>query len=423
VQAYEQLLAEGFVTGHAGSGTYVSEQLVERRPSRRTQSADLRLSRFGREASQAVRSVETPPQPRATVRYDFRYGRSDLETFPFELWRRLLLRQARKASVRHFDYASALGNADLRAAICAHLRRSRAVECTPSEIIIVNGSQQALDLVIRVLVERGDPVAIEEPHYNGTREALLVAGARLHPVLVDRNGIKLEKLPKNARLIFVTPSHQFPTGAILPLERRLALLGWASQHNAIIVEDDYDGEFRYDGRPLESLQGLDKEGRTVYIGTFSRTVFPALRIGYIVAPSSSVSAFVAAKWLADLHTATLEQQTLAEFINSGLYERHLRRLRKRHAQRRTVLVQAVRKYLGDRVEIGGGDAGAHVVLWPRQPIEESVAIKQAEKHGVGIYGYTHCFLKTPPRPGFILGFAHLNEIEIREGIQRLRNVF
>jgi GntR family transcriptional regulator / MocR family aminotransferase len=422
VQAFEQLLAEGFASARAGSGTYVSEQLAERRPSLKRKLADLPLSQFGRAASLAVPSVETP-RPRPSLRYDFRYGRSDLETFPFETWRRLLLRQARNASVRHFDYGSALGNLDLRAAICAHLRRSRAVECDPAEIIIVNGSQQALDLVIRVLVERGDRVAIEEPHYNGTREALLAAGARLLPVPVDRNGLDPEKLPDNARLVFVTPSHQFPTGVILPLERRLALLDWARRHHAIIVEDDYDGEFRYDGRPLESLQGLDKDGRTLYLGTFSRTVFPALRIGYIVASPSSVSAFVAAKWLTDLHSATLEQQTLAEFIHDGSYERHLRRLRQRHAQRRAVLLQAIRKVLGDRVEITGEDAGAHIVLWPRKSLREAAAMNLAEKRGVGIYGFSHCFLKAPPRPGFILGFAHLTEREIRDGIQLLRGIF
>jgi GntR family transcriptional regulator / MocR family aminotransferase len=423
VQVYEHLMAEGFVSGRTGSGTYVSEGLTDNILRKRKQSSNLRLSRFGNAASQAVRSVDTPLRPHAMVRYDFRYGRSDLEVFPSEMWRRLLLQQARKASIRHLDYSSALGNLDLRVAICARLRRSRAVDCNPSEIIVVNGSQQALDLVIRVLVEPCDRVAIEEPHYNGTREALLAAGARLCPVVVDHDGINTASLPGNARLVFVTPSHQFPTGAILPLDRRLALLEWARQCNAIIVEDDYDGEFRYDDRPLQSLQGLDSEGRTVYIGTFSRTVFPALRIGYIVAPPSIVNALMAAKWLTDLHSATLEQQTLAEFITNGMYERHLRRLRQRHKQRRKALLDSVHKHLGNRVEITGADSGAHVVLWPRKQKPEAAVMKQAEKQGVGIYGIAHCFLNDPRRPGFILGFAHLNETEIREGIRLLRNVF
>jgi GntR family transcriptional regulator/MocR family aminotransferase len=424
VQAYEQLLVEGFVSGRTGSGTYVSECVEENTSRKRKQPPGMRLSRFGEAASQAAPSVDTPQRPCATIRYDFRYGRSDLEIFPSEMWRRLLLRQARNASVRHFDYSSALGNLDLREAVCAHLRRSRAVRCEPSDIIIVNGSQQALDLVIRVLVDPGDKVAIEEPHYNGTREALVAAGAHLCPVTVDRNGLDTEKLPDDARLAFVTPSHQFPTGAILPLERRLALLDWARRRNSIIVEDDYDGEFRYDGRPLESLQGLDKEGRTVYIGTFSRTVFPALRIGYVVATSPSVSAFIAAKWLTDLHSASLEQQTLAEFIAKGFYERHLRRLRQRNTQRRKTLLDSVCKYLGDRVEITGANAGAHVVLWPRKSAAtEATLVREAQQRGIGIYGISHCFLDASPRPGFILGFAHLNEREIREGIRSLGGLF
>ncbi|HZZ38826.1 MAG TPA: PLP-dependent aminotransferase family protein [Acidobacteriaceae bacterium] len=423
LQAYDQLLAEGFVSGRGGSGTYVSQRLVRSMPRDKPRSAKLRLSRFGKAASEVLASLHTPSRRPAAIRCDFLYARSDLETFPFEMWRRLLLRHARKASARAFDYGSALGSLDLRAAICAHLRRSRAVICEPSEIIVVNGSQQALDLVMRVLVEPGDRVAIEEPHYDGTREALRAAGARLRPVLVDRDGLDPARLPEDASLVFVTPSHQFPTGAILPLDRRLQLLDWAAKHNAILIEDDYDGEFHYDGRPLESLQGLDREGRIVYIGTFSRTVFPALRIGYVIAPRSIVPAFIAAKWMTDLHSATLEQHTLAEFISNGMYERHLRRLRRRNTNRRAALLEAIKMHLGDRVQVTGADAGAHVVLWPRKAAPEATIVKQAAQRGVGIYGISHCFLNKSPRPGFILGFAHLNEREIREGIRLLSDVF
>jgi len=420
--AYEQLLAEGFIAGRGGSGTYVSEGLARNAAQGPRRQAKVRLSRFGNAASGSMATVNTPlPRPVAP-RYNFIYGRSDLETFPFALWRRLLLRQARKGSTRQFDYGSALGNAELRAAICAHLRRARAVVCDPSEVIVVNGSQQGLDLVMRVLVERGDPVAIENPHYDGIREALRVAGARLRAVPVDREGIDPARLPDDARMVFVTPSHQFPTGAILPLERRLALLQWARRRNAVIVEDDYDGEFHYGGRPLESLQGLDREGRIVYIGTFSRTVFPALRIGYLIAPPSLVGAFTAAKWLSDLHSATLEQQTLAEFITSGMYERHLRRLRKRNAARRAALLEAVEKYLGDRVTVTGEGAGAQVMLWPREKLSEETVSAEAAKKGVGIYGIAHCYLKKPSRPGFLLGYARLTEREIREGIRLLGEV-
>lgn len=421
--AYGHLLAEGFVAGRGGSGTYVSEGLAGSVPEREKRSAKLRLSRFGSAAADAMASVDSPKRRSPVLRYDLAYGRSDIETFPFAMWRRILLRHARKAAVREFDYGPAVGSLALREAICAHLRRSRAVVCGPSEVIIVNGSQQALDLVTRVLIERSDHVAIEDPHYNGTREALRAAGARLQPVPVDRDGLNPAQLPEHASLVFVTPSHQFPTGAILPLVRRLALLEWARRKNSVIVEDDYDGEFHYEGRPLESLQGLDTEGRIVYIGTFSRTVFPALRIGYLIVPKSLAPAFTATKWLNDLHSATLEQETLAEFITSGMYERHLRRLRRRNAARRETLLDAIRKHLGERVEMTGDGSGAHVVLWPRKRVSEDTVIAQAASRGVGIYGISHCFLRRPSRTGFMLGYSSMNEREIREGIRLLSEIF
>ena len=419
LRAYDHLLAEGFVEGRGGSGTYVSSELGRAAPKRGAPSANLRLSRFGAAAADAAEEVDSPGRRNTPVRFDFACGRSDLETFPFALWRRILFRHARQAPTRDFDYGPAVGSRDLREAICAHLRRARAVVCDPSEVIVVNGSQQALDLIARVLVERGDRVAIEDPHYDGAREVLRAAGAHLLPVPVDRDGLNPAMLPEQAGLIFVTPSHQFPTGAILPLARRMALLDWARRKNAVIVENDHDGEFHYEGRPLESLQGLDTEGRIVYLGTFSRTVFPALRIGYLIVPKSLVRAFTAAKWLNDLHSATLEQETLAEFIHSGMYESHLRRLRRRNAARREALLDALNLYLADRVEMTGDGSGAHVVLWPSKPVSEGAIIAQARSRGVGVYGISHCYLTKPTRTGLIIGYSRMNEKEIREGIRIL----
>jgi GntR family transcriptional regulator/MocR family aminotransferase len=203
----------------------------------------------------------------------------------------------------------------------------------------------------------------------------------------------------------------------------MALLDWARRRNAVVVEDDYDGEFRYGDQPLESLQGLDTEGRVIYIGTFSRTVFSALRIGYLIVPKSLVGAFTSAKWLCDRHTATLEQETLAEFITSGMYERHLRRVRRRNAARREALLAAIHNYLGNRVEVTGDGAGAHVVLWPRNRVAESSVIEKAVSHGVGIYGVSHYFLTQPSRTGLMLGYSRLTEQQIGEGIRRLSEVF
>jgi GntR family transcriptional regulator / MocR family aminotransferase len=335
------------------------------------------------------------------------------------MWRRALLRCARRATVSKLDYGPAAGSPALQEAICSHLRRSRAVVCDPAQVIIVNGSQQALDLIARVLLERGQRAVIEEPSYQGLREVLLAAGAQLETVPVDSEGLDTDLLPRSARIVCVTPSHQFPTGVVLPLARRLALLSWAKRTNAIIVEDDYDGEFRYEGQPLESLQGLDDDGRVIYVGTFSRTIFSALRIGYLVAPRQLLPAFTAAKWLCDRHTATLEQETLAYFITSGAYERYLRRVRRRNAARRQVLLAAVRAHLGDRVEVTGDSGGAHVVLWLQPPATEIKFIQAASVREVGIYGTAPYFFAGATRPGILLGYSRLREREIREGLRRL----
>jgi GntR family transcriptional regulator/MocR family aminotransferase len=421
--AYDQLVAEGFATGRGGSGTYVAEGLSGTRPKKVETCTTLRLSRYGSAAAEVATSLDFPGRRSRRLRYDFEYGgRGDVETFPFEMWRRILLRHMRNAPIRELDYAGAAGSLALREAISVQVRRSRAVACDPSQVIIVNGSQQALDLVARVLIERGDQVAIEDPQYQGAREIFRSAGARLQLVPVDRDGLNPDRLPKRARIAFVTPSHQFPTGAILPLARRLALLEWARHKNAVIVEDDYDGEFHYEGQPLESLQGLDGEGRVIYIGTFSRTVFSALRIGYLIAPKSLVPAFTSAKWLCDRHTATLEQETLAEFIATGMYERHLRRIRRRNTANREALLGAIEKYLNGRVQISGEGAGTHVVLWPRGRASEKAVIEKAAAAGVGIYGISGYFLTPATRAGFMLGYSHMKEQEIREGIRRLSEV-
>ena len=420
--AYDQLLAEGFVVGRVGSGTYVAEGLVAPGTVKSGRSAAVRLSRFGRFAVETAARI-TFHEPRGkALRYDFAYSRSDVELFPFAQWSRLLHRRTREVRVRELDYGPPTGSDTLRQAIAAHLRRSRLVDCDASQVIVVNGSQQALDLVARVLIEPGDHVAIEDPSYEGTREVLHAAGARLLGVPVDRDGIDASAMPDGARLAFVTPSHQFPTGAILTLARRQALLAWARRQNALVVEDDYDGEFRYVGRPLESLQGLDTEGRVIYVGTFSRTVFSALRIGYLVVPRLLLPAFTAAKWLCDQHTATLEQEALAEFITSGMYERHLRRVGRRNAANRRVLLGALHHHLGDRVEITGDGAGAHVVLWPRRRVSEDAVVAAAAARGVGIYPVRRYRIKRVGPPGLMLGYQRMNEPDIKEGVRRLGEI-
>ena len=414
--AYDQLLAEGFVHGRAGSGTYVAEGVAAARPKPARDRAKLRISRFGAHAQNTATDF-----PEQRLPYDFSYRRSPVEGFPLDAWQRILLRRARKASVAKHEYGPAAGSLALREAIAAHLRRSRAVVCDASQVIVVNGSQQALDLAARVLMERGDRVVLEDPQYQGAREIFRAAGARLHPVGVDGDGLDPAKLPARARLAFVTPSHQFPTGTILPLARRFALLEWARRANAAVIEDDYDGEFFYENQPVESMQGLDAEGRVIYVGTFSRTVFPALRIGYLVAPPSLVDAFTSAKWLCDRHTATLEQETLAEFITSGAYERHLHKARRENAKRRVALLDAIHEHLRDRVTITGDRSGTHLVLWPRGRASEETIVARAAAVGVGVYGIS-CYAIRRGAPGLMLGYSRMSEEEIREGVRRLATV-
>jgi GntR family transcriptional regulator/MocR family aminotransferase len=419
VMAYEQLLAEGFVVGRHGSGTFVADMLRYQPATRRLQPARVRLSGFGIAATGALPVLESARRTPPILRYDFSYRSAPADDFPLAKWQRILTRRARRATLKAHGYGSAAGDVALKEAIASHLRRSRAVVCDPSQIVIVNGSQQALDLIARVLLERGDRVVIEDPNYQGAREVFRAAGAHLHPVPVDENGLVTNNLPQHARLAFVTPSHQFPTGTVLPLARRIALLKWAKRTHAVIVEDDYDGEFRYEGQSVESMQGLDNEGRVIYVGTFSRTIFPALRIGYLIAPKSLVPAFTGAKWLADRHSPTLEQETLAEFISSGAYERYLRRARRANAQRREVLLDSLDAYLGDRATITGANSGAHVVLWPRRRVSEPTVIAQAAAQGVGVYPIAHNFLARSKRTGVLLGYSNIRQADIREGIRRL----
>ncbi len=415
--AYEQLEAEGYVVGRNGSGTYVSGGLAGRHEAS-TRQACLELSRFGTFAAAKDGCLNFPQRGLHGVRYDFAYGQSDVRSFPFKMWRRLLLRHV-NASPPALDYGPAGGSGRLREVICAYLKRSRNVVCDPSQILIVNGAQQALDLVVRVLVEREDHVVIEEPAYQGTREALNAVGAHLHPVSVDGSGLIPRHLPPRAKAAFVTPAHQFPTGAILTIPRRRVLLDWAAQANAAIIEDDYDGEFCYEEHRLESLQGLDTDGRVIYIGTFSRTIFPALRLGYLVLPASLVGAFSAAKWLCDRHTAVLEQEALADLIACGRYERYLRRVRRRNQAARAALLEAVGEHIGECVTVRGEGAGAHLVLWLDCAASEEVVIAAAAARGVRVFGVSPYFADRHSRPGILLGYARLSHPEIREGIREL----
>ena len=430
LRAYDQLLGEGYVVGRRGSATRVAAEIpddvaeIARDASRRPRprrAAPPRLSRW------AGRLPDAPPSwaaPERGLPYDFRYGRPPFGDFPQATWARLLARRAREATVRDLDYGEPAGLPALRAAIAGYLARARAVDCRPEQVVVVHGTQQGLDLVARVLLDPGDRALIEEPHYSGARRILQAAGARLVAVPVDREGFDVARAGRaaaSARLAYVTPSHQFPTGVGMTLARRLALLAWAERAGAWVVEDDYDSEYRYGGRPVESLQGLDRAGRVIYLGTFSKVMFPALRLGYLVLPPELVGPCVAAKALADTGSPGLEQRALADFLAAGHFERYLRRTRARNRERRAALVAAVRRHLGDRVEVAGADAGLHLLLWLRGvPAARTPRIvARAARAGVGVYAPDHFYLGRPPGAGLVLGYASLDEDAIREGIRRL----
>lgn len=418
VLAYEQLEAEGYLVGRTGSGTYVSRGLSadEQVCAPRAQTC-FELSRFGAFAAATIAELSRPEPDPHQARYDFSYGEGGGWSFPFARWRRMLVAHARaQAHTPGSSLANVRGK--LPEALCAHLRRSRGVICDPAQVLIVNGPQQALDLATRVLIERDHRVAIEDPVCTGIREVLKAAGAQATPVPVDGEGLIPQRLPSGARAVYVTP-HQFPTGAVLSLARRRVLLDWAARENALIIEDDYDGEFGYQGQQIACMQGLDSEGRVIYIGTFSRIILPTLRLAYLIVPHALMGVFAAAKRLCDCHSGGLEQDALAELITSGSYERHLRRIRRLNAAARAALIEAVHEHLGERVSVTGYGAGAHVALWLDSNLSEDAVIAAAAARGVHARGVSEYFVERAPSPGILLGYSHLSGPAIRQGIRQL----
>ena len=422
VTAYEQLVAEGYAEARVGAGTFVAATLPDtslRDIATPVQSEppEPRLSSYARRAL-ALR----PGSPHATMSsplYDFRYGLSPVDERLQTLWRRTLSRCARTPEL---NYGDTQGYFPLREALAVYLAQGRGVSCSPEQVIVTNGSQQALDLVARVLLEPGDRILLENPCYQGARQVFAAAGAEVVPAPVDEEGLVLPDTA--AKLAYVTPSHQFPTGVVLSVTRRLELLAWAQEHDAFVLEDDYDSEYRYVGRPVPAVYGLGGSDRVLYVGTFSKVLFPALRLGFLVSPPALVPAVLAAKWLTDRHSATLEQAALALFMTEGHFERHLRRTRVQNAARRQALLNALDEHLGNRAEVTGTNAGIHALVWLNgvSPEKQDDLVGRARAAGVGIYPVTPYFSQPPERLGLLLGYAALDEVRINEGIRRLAQV-
>jgi len=436
IMAYRQLLDEGYLTSRRGAGTFVARELprhlttavARHRPRALRNEAPVHLSAYARRVRDASHGVQFTWAPRRDVLpYDFRYGPPSFTDFPHETWCRVVARRARRVTIRDLDYGPPEGLPALREAIAEYAARARAIACTPDQVLVVNGSQQALDLAARVLVDPGDVVLMEEPHYRGARTVMRAAGAKIETIAVDEHGLRTAELAHRrtlSRLAIVTPSHQFPTGAVMPLGRRLELLGWARRVGASIFEDDYDSEYRYSGRPIEALAALDDSGCVLYAATFSKVMFPSLRLGYMILPERLIEPIRSVKALMDTGGPSLAQAALVDFIREGHFERHLHRTRTRNASRRAAMLDAIERHLGSRAQVSGINAGLHLMLWLRDlPASKSRELRmRAARAGVGVYSVDPFYLNPPKQVGLLLGYASMPEKQIAEGIRRFAAV-
>lgn len=419
VTAFEQLVAEGYVESRVGAGSFVSPALAARPASVPGPTASARRPGPRRVPPSPL---AMPVEPWLELRGAFRVGQPALDEFPAALWSRLVARHARKLSRRDMMYGDPMGSRALREALASHLGTVRSVQCTADQIMIVSGSQQALALAGRALLAAGDAVWVEEPGYGGARDALRLAGARIVGVPIDDDGLDvaagIARAP-TARAAYVTPSHQYPLGMILSAPRRLQLLDWARRRGAWIFEDDYDSECRYDTQPLASLHGLDGDARVLYIGTFSKILFPALRVGYLVIPQDLIPRFRRFRQAMDDFPAPLYQVVLAELIRDGHFARHLRRMRAIYADRRSALERALVRELGGATRIVGDRAGMHlVVMLPPSARDRDIAVRAARR-GVSVLPLSSCYAGRRTRPGLVLGYGATRLSEIPDAVRRL----
>ena len=431
--AYARLVAEGYLVGRRGSGTYVTLDAATP-PARRDRSASPAIAGGpGRRAWSAwgerlQLATDTGGAASAHARpYVFRAGMPALDAFPHALWNRLRAREARSATPASRDYGPSAGHPALRAAIAGYLARSRGIACGPERVIVTSGTRQTLDLLARLWLDPGDTVAVEDPGYPAAHRVLMAAGARIVPIPVDADGLRVDLLRErtaDVKLVYVTPSHQYPTGGVLSLARRWALLAWARERGALVVEDDYDGEFRYGARPVPALAGLEAAdgGVVAYVGTFSKVLYPALRLGYVVLPSDMVDRFVAAKAVADHHAPTAEQAVLAAFIAESHFERHLARMRRLYAARQAALAEALASELDGiaRRDPATTAAGLHLLVGFDVPFTEEQLVARAATAGVALDPAGGCYLAAaPPLPSALVGYAMMPEARIRDGVRAL----
>jgi GntR family transcriptional regulator/MocR family aminotransferase len=425
LNAYAQLLAEGYFQSRVGAGTVVSKSLPDQAPvlePNRAPASNVnpRLRPVSRRGSSWSLS---------NLRVERGYGAFNIsqisfEHFPLSTWNSLVTRHCRMTSGRSLDYGDPMGLSDLREAVADYLRTARGVRCEAGQIIIVSGSQQGLEVAVRVLLNPGDRVWIEEPGYRFARSIFALQGCETVPVPVDYEGLNVKlgiTLCRKARAAFVTPSHQNPLGVTMSAGRRLQLLDWAESSGSWIIEDDYDSEYRYESMPIASLQGLDRNSRVVYIGTFSKVLFPALRLGYIVIPWDLVERSRSVRFAMDISPPTFFQAVLADFIREGHFARHIRRMRLVYAERRRVLIDNIREQLGFSADITGGQAGMHLTV-TLKGIRDNEIAQQALRENLWLAPLSAFYTAKPVRQGFVLGYGSTVPEKIPAAVKKLRNL-
>jgi len=427
LDAYAQLLAEGYFESRPGAGTFVSSSL----PDQPVTGGDPDTSTPAARAGTRVTSGRSTTLPHGEFEQwayrtgAFSVGQLAFDHFPFEVWSSLMARHYRRVHAGSLNYGDPMGSKDFRETIAAYLRTSRAVRCDAQQIMVVSGSQQALDICARVLLDPGGRVWIEDPGYRLLRSALMLAGCDIVPVPVDSEGLNVAagiRLCRDAKAAWVTPSHQYPLGVTMSASRRFQLLEWARSSGAWIVEDDYDSEYRYESMPIASLQGLDRDSRVVYIGTFSKTLFPSLRLGYMVIPPDLVERFVSVRRLIDVCPPSLYQSVLADFIREGHFARHIRKTRLLYSERRTALVEAIRSECNGVLEVIGGEAGMHLTAMLQHGVQDLEIAASAAEQKLWLWPLSPAYMGQTPRQGFVLGFGSTTASDMPRAVAKMRSL-
>ncbi|MEK5179343.1 PLP-dependent aminotransferase family protein [Paenibacillus odorifer] len=429
LQSYELLQAEGYLEMRKGAGTYIAGLPVEEKDPQDSENPYNFITKGPDFLTLNPSSIIE--NDLNTVLCNFRHGVPAWDAFPMDQWQKALMNACRRASPDTLGYGPVEGSLGLRQEIARLLRSTRSMPVVPEQIVITSGATQALDILSRIFVSKGDHVVVEDPSHNVVREIFSFAGAVVTPIRVDLEGISVDELQascdhikegphKKPKLAYVTPSHQFPFGVTLSMKRRVQLLEWAKANQAFIIEDDYDSEYRYEGPKLSSLAGLDVDGRVIYVGSFSKVLFPSLRIGYVVLPPTLIQPFLAVKWITDRMSSALDQEALAEFIQNGHYARHVTQMGKLYAARRACLVKSLDAEFGSRVRYYGEEAGLHLLIELESGAEEHRIAELALRYGVRVYPASSYFVGSKPQgPVFLLGYSNLTENQIKVGVNRL----